>query len=85
MNGKTRHTQTVECYSAVKKNGVEATYVFVCRGMVQTRHMQTVECHSAIERHGILPCAATQTDSVGIMSSELSQTEEDKHCVGSLT
>ena len=40
-----------------------------------------MEYYSAIKKNEILPFAATWTDLKGIMLSEISQTEKDKHCM----
>ena len=39
----------------------------------------------AIKKNNILPFATTWMDFEGIMLSEISQTEKDKHCMISLT
>ena len=46
-------------------------------------HASTVEYYSAIKKK-ILPFATTWMDLKGIMLSEISQTEKDKHCMLSL-
>ena len=43
-----------------------------------------MEYYSAIKKNGILPFAATWMDLEGIMLSEISQTEKDRHCMISL-
>ena len=45
----------------------------------------TTEYCSAIKKNEILPFATTWMDLEGIMLSEISQTEKDKHCMISLT
>ena len=44
----------------------------------------TMEYYSAIKKNGILPFAATWMDLEGIMLSEISQTEKDRHFMISL-
>ena len=44
----------------------------------------TMEYFSAIRKNKILPFATTWMDLKGIMLSEISQTEKDKHCMISL-
>ena len=48
-------------------------------------HTHTREYYSAIKKNEILPFAATWIELQGIMLSEISQTEKDKHCMISLT
>ena len=44
-----------------------------------------MEYYSAIKKNEVLPFAAMWIDLKGIMLSEISQTEKDKHCMLSLT
>ena len=44
-------------------------------------HIHTMEYYSAIKKYEILPFAATWLDLEGIMLSEISQTDKDKHCM----
>ena len=44
----------------------------------------TVEYYTAIKKNEVLPFATTWMDLKGIMLSEISQTEKDKHCMISL-
>ena len=48
-------------------------------------HTHTMEYYSAIKKIVILPFGTTWVDLEGIMLSEISQTEKDKHCMISLT
>ena len=43
-----------------------------------------MEYYSDIKKNEILPFATTSMDLEGIMFSEISQTEKDKHCMLSL-
>ena len=47
-------------------------------------HTHTPEYYSAIKKNEILPFVTAWMDLEGIMLSELSQTEKDKHCMISL-
>ena len=47
-------------------------------------HTHTMEYYSAIKKNEILPPATTWMDLEGIMLSEVSQTEKDKHFTISL-
>ena len=44
-------------------------------------HTHTVEYYSAIKKNEIVPFATTWVDLEGIMLSEISQMEKDKHCM----
>ena len=44
-------------------------------------YIYTLEYYSAIKKNEILPFAATWMDLEGLMLSEISQTEKDKHCM----
>ena len=45
----------------------------------------TVEYYSAMKKNGLLPFSRTGLDLEGMMLSETSHREKDKHCVISLT
>ena len=45
----------------------------------KTQYIYTMEYYSAIKENEILPFAAKWMDLEGIMLSEISQTEKDKH------
>ena len=47
-------------------------------------YIYTVEYYSAITKNEILPSATTWMDLEGIMLSEISETEKDKHSIISL-
>ena len=47
-------------------------------------YAHTVEYYSAIKKNEILLLVATWMDLKGIMTSEISQTEEDKYCMISI-
>ena len=47
--------------------------------------MYTMEYYPALKKKEILPFATTWMDLDGIMLSEISQTEEDKSCMLSVT
>ena len=48
-------------------------------------HLYIMEYYSAIKKKEILTCAVTWMDLEGIMLSEISQREKDKHWMISLT
>ena len=56
----------------------------VCMYMYTHTHTHTVEYYSAIKNIEILPLVATWMDLKGIMTSEISQTEEDNYCMISI-
>ena len=47
-------------------------------------YVYTMEYYSAIKKNEIMPFAATQIDLEGTMVREISQTEDNKHCMISL-
>ena len=47
-------------------------------------YTHTVEYYSAIKKNEILLLVATGMDLKGMMTSEISQTEEDKYCMISI-
>ena len=47
-------------------------------------YISTMEYYSTIKKNEIMPFVATWMDTEGVMLSEISQIQKDKHCVISL-
>ena len=66
-------------------NKENVVYVYIRIYIYIHTHTHTMEYYSAIKIKEILPFVTIWMDLEGVVLSEISQTEEDKYCMISLT